>query len=72
MAQITLNIPENQLSFFMELAKKLGFEVESKTESINEWQKSAVKKRRDELMKDSTKTVDFDEMSIRLEKKYGL
>jgi hypothetical protein len=46
MKQVTLNIPDTQFQFFIELTKKLGFEVESTVDFIiPEWQKELVRER---------------------------
>jgi DNA mismatch repair ATPase MutL len=72
MKQVILNIPENQLDFFLEVFKRLGLELHSQNEEIPDWQK-AVTIRRLEAMKTKQDTaIDFDEMINRLENKHGL
>lgn len=44
MKEVTLKIPDNKLSFFMELIKQLGFEVTQEVE-IPEEQKKIVRER---------------------------
>jgi hypothetical protein len=46
MKQVTINIPENMYSFFMELVQKLGLEkVENETVEVPDWQKTEVIRR---------------------------
>jgi hypothetical protein len=72
MTQITLNIPEDQVQFFVELTKKLGFEIDSKSEDVNEWQKKTVQKRKSNLKENPDLNVDFFELTSRVEKKFNL
>jgi hypothetical protein len=70
MKQVVLNIPENKFDFFMEVFSRLGLDVAEKT--IPQWQQDLTLKRLEELDKDQSKAIDFDDMLNRLENKYGL
>jgi hypothetical protein len=72
MKQITLNIPDGKFDFFMEVFKRLGLEIAKKNVSIPEWQQDQTIKRMQELDKDPSKAIDFDDMLNRLEEKHGL
>lgn len=72
MKQVILNIPENQFDFFMEVFKRLGLELHSQNEEIPDWQKVITLRRLEALETKQDKTIDFDEMINRLEKKHGL
>lgn len=43
MAQITLNIPDNKLAFFLEVFEQFGLEIRDDTPVIPEWQKEEVR-----------------------------
>ncbi|MFN5983339.1 MAG: hypothetical protein ACK479_07740 [Fluviicola sp.] len=72
MTQITINIPEDQVQFFVELTKKLGFEIDSKSADVNEWQKNTVQKRKSKLKVNPELNVDFFDLTSRVEKKFNL
>jgi len=75
MKQVTLNIPENKFQFFIELTKQLGLEIQKEETldvNIPQWQQELTLKRLEELDKDKSKSIDFDDMINRLEDKYGL
>jgi hypothetical protein len=72
MTQITINIPEDQVQFFVELTKKLGFEIDSKSTDVNEWQKNTVQKRKSKLKVNPELNVDFFDLTSRVEKKFNL
>lgn len=45
MTQITLNIPDNKLEFFLEVFQQFGLEVSDDAIVVPEWQKEEVKRR---------------------------
>lgn len=54
MKQITLNIPENELNFFMKLIDKFNYETVVNDMSISQEMKSVLDERRK-----TSKTIDF-------------
>lgn len=59
---------------FLEFIKTLDFISldDNKHNSIPQWQQDLTLKRLEELDKDQSKAIDFDDMLNRLEDKYGL
>ena len=45
MTQVTLNIPDNKLEFFLQVFLQLGLEVDEQSIVIPEWQKEEVRRR---------------------------
>lgn len=54
MTQVTLNIPDNKLEFYIQVFKQFGLEVSEDNIEIPEWQKKEVLKRIEE-----TKPEDY-------------
>lgn len=73
MKQVTLNIPDKKLVFFLELAKQLGFEITNQEDhTVPVWQQKLVENRLSELDQNPEKGIDFNELINGLEKKYDL
>lgn len=71
MKQITVNIPDGQFDFVMELLKKLGLKAQDNF-NVPLWQQEEVAKRLKQLEKNPDSGIDFDKTMDDLEKKYGL
>ena len=61
MKEITLKIPEERLSFFMELVEQLGFEIAGESE-ISEQHKALVRERIRKSGQDLGKLLDWEEV----------
>ncbi len=61
MKQITINIPEKKINFFMELVKQLGIEVVDEEGAIPTWQKKQLDKALDEHKNGSINYTDWKE-----------
>ncbi len=73
MKQVTLNVPDKKLVFFIELAKQLGFEITNQEDTtIPDWQKKLAKNRLKELDLNPEKGIDFNDLMNGLGKKYDL
>ena len=57
---------------FLEFVRTLDFVKKENSMSIPKWQQELTLKRLQELDKDPSKAIDFDDMLNRLEKKHGL
>lgn len=70
----TLHIDDSnpRAKAFLEFVRTLDFVKEDKNLSIPQWQQDLTLKRLEELDKDPSKAIDFDDMLNRLEDKYGL
>jgi len=51
MQQLTINIPDNKISFFLDLAKNLGFTIEERT------QNSVLTKHQIDLVNDARRSI---------------
>lgn len=73
MKQVTINIPEGKLDFFIELFQSLGLTFSGEeNHTIPNWQQEIVSARMKEIQENPSKSIDFDLMIDRIEKKYGL
>ena len=75
MKQITLNIPETKLQFFVELAKQLGFEIsQEKTVdfTVPEWQKEEIDKALEDHKKGLSSYSDWSKTKKALFAKYAV
>lgn len=45
MTQVTLNIPDNKLAFFLEVFEQFGLEISGDALVVPEWQKEEVRRR---------------------------
>lgn len=72
MKQVTVNIPEGKLDFFMELFRSLGISTDVDVMDVAQWQKDLTLSRLAELEQDASKAIDFDSMIKDLGQKYGL
>ena len=61
MKEITLKIPEERLSFFMELVEQLGFEITGESE-ISEDHKALVRERIKKSDQDPGRLSDWEEV----------
>ena len=61
MKEITLKIPEDRLSFFMELVEQLGFEIAGESE-ISEEHKALVRERIRKSDQDPGRLLDWEEV----------
>ena len=61
MKEITLKIPEERLSFFMELVEQLGFEIAGELE-ISEEHKALVRERIIKSDQDPDRLLDWEEV----------
>ncbi len=70
MKEITLKIPEERLSFFMELVEQLGFEIAGELE-ISEDRKALVRERIKKSDQDPGRLLDWEEVqnNFRLDRK---
>jgi len=70
MKEITLKIPEERLSFFMELVEQLGFEIAGELE-ISEDHKALVRERIKKSDQDPGRLLDWEEVqnNFRLDRK---
>lgn len=59
MKEVTLKIPEQRMSFFLELMEQLGFEITEPWE-ISEEHKTIVRERIKESEKDPSRLLDWD------------
>jgi len=57
---------------FLEFVRTLDFVKKENSISIPKWQQELTLKRLQELDKDPSKAIDFDDMLSSLEEKYGL
>jgi len=60
MAQVTLNIPDNKYSAFLEVVKKLGYAQLESEYTVPEWQKKEVNRRMEEYYKNPEIAEDFE------------
>lgn len=51
MAEVTIKVPDEQVSFFMDLVKKLGYITESEPPKIEQWQHDVVEERMEKYKK---------------------
>lgn len=73
MKQVTLNIPDSNFPFFMELVQKLGIEIAQNNDFVvPEWQKEEVRKRYKNYKKDPSQALDFEQAMKEIEDKYDL
>jgi len=75
MAQLTLNISDNQINFFLELIKKFDFvRVENKTAplELTEEQKSILDERLENYKNNPTSYIDLEDAKKNLRMKYEL
>jgi len=75
MAQLTLNISDNQVNFFLELIKKFDFvRVENKTDTVEltEEQKSILDERLENYKNNPTSYIDLKDAKEDLRMKYEL
>lgn len=68
MKQIILNIPEQQLDFFMQLIKNLGYEAELNDFNISEEDKKLVRKRIETAENDSMLTLSEVKRQLNFDK----
>lgn len=61
MKQLTLNIPDNQYSFFLELVEKLGFEKVEEP-NIPEEHKMIVRERMKKSSQNPDRLLDWDQV----------
>ena len=61
MKQITLNIPEKKINFFIELFKQLGLEV-AQTIDVPDWQKEEVLKRMERSKVNPERLLDWEQV----------
>jgi hypothetical protein len=61
MRKVTIRLPEERYSFFMELIANLGLEVQSDID-IPEWQKNIVRERMAEYKADPTIAIPWDDV----------
>jgi len=63
MQQLTINIPDNKIVFFMDLAKNLGFTIEKNTEKnlLTENQMGLVNDARKQIKENPNSFLDWDE-----------
>lgn len=71
MKQVTVNIPDGQFDFVMELFKKLGLKAQDNF-NVPLWQREEVSKRLKQLKENPESGIDFDQAMDDLEQKYGL
>ncbi|WP_070138329.1 addiction module protein [Crocinitomix algicola] len=71
MKQVTVDIPDGQFDFVMELLKKLGLKAQDNF-NVPLWQQEEVTKRLKHLKENPDSGIDFDKAMDDLEKKYGL
>jgi hypothetical protein len=64
MAEVVVNVPDNQISFFMDLLKKLGYTTDAKAPKVEQWHVDLVEKRMQKYkkkpypLKDAHQVVD--------------
>lgn len=70
MKEITLKIPEERLSFFMELVEQLGFEIAGELEILED-HKALVRERIKKSDQDPGRLLDWEEVqnNFRLDRK---
>jgi hypothetical protein len=63
MKQLTVNIPDNKIAFFIDLATNLGFTIENNTQKIvlSERQIELVNEARRQLKENPDSFLDWDE-----------
>lgn len=61
MKQLTINIPDNQYSFFLELVEKLGFEKVEELD-IPEEHKTIVRERMKKSSQNPDRLLDWDQV----------
>ena len=75
MTQLTLNIEDNQINFFLELIKKFDFvKVENESENIelSEKDKSTLDRRLENYKNNPNSYLDIEEVRSNLKEKYEL
>ena len=75
MTQLTLNIADNQINFFLELIKKFDFvKVENESENIelSEKEKSTLDRRLENHKNNPNSYLDIEEVRNNLKEKYEL
>jgi hypothetical protein len=64
MAEVVVKVPDNQVSFFMDLLKKLGYASDSEAPKVEQWHIDIVEKRMQKYkkkpypLKDANKVID--------------
>jgi hypothetical protein len=68
MAAVFVELPDNQLSFFLDLVTKLGYKIAESEDEMNipEWHKEVVKDRLLNLQKEDLKNWDEIKNSFNL------